>query len=930
MTCINKGQEPWLQKPNVLEPAFCPQPVPPEPCPPCDTPPCPSPFGPGCVGWEVGPNDCPAPPVNGEVVSPLFTGTLDIRWDDPAIQPHNGKFAILGVNIYRSDYSERGPFERLNAAPVGGTFYRDYTDNAFVENEVVDWDTSWLSRGEQANDRKWVFRVKHFPMVKRSGQSIAANSPMDVQLVINNQIIPVQAVFGPTGEVTLINVRGYNFATEQWIEPTLPLGPQTAVSISYYWNRNTVRTDLDHKIWYRLTTVARDPHSPTGFLETPLDYTEPITFRQVERLDYIWREAMRRNNWVLEQGGERVKVFIKKTSGDPCWCGRDPRTLEYMQQPDSRCHVCFVPGTLVRTETGYRPIEQIQVGDRVLASDGRFHSVTQTFETPFHGDLVALDTSVTTRPVLATPEHPFLVMRGAHEVSRSCGPKCDKYIERGDGNARSPDVRQLPSGRWHSRVQAQDARGSGRVTLGTFNTQEEALQAIACYKAERIPPGHSLEWDDAVNVTLKDWLVAKWSVVEEDQRDVRVPQMFTKNTHLGMERLGPEAFLLDEDFLWMVGLYLAEGSAATRAITFALHEDEHEYQQRVMGIFSRLGYNPSLYRNTSKGVAVHVSSTTLSEWFPAWLGAGCENKQIPEELMRLPAERLRALIKGIHDGDGSKRDREITQTSELLALQIAEILHRLGEQPTVRQQRSNVLTPAGNQRKTAFCVSWAEDTLQRNNRKGRWAFKGDVLTQVRRTERVPYCGPVYNLEVEGDHTYVVHGILTHNCFGTGFIGGYEGPYDIIVAPDDAERAVRQTPTGRYVDHLQDVWTGPSPMLTQRDFIVKQTNERYSVGPVRKPSARGNVMQQHFQMKYIEENDIRYKVPLFDTTALCWPETRCRPAVLQGGAWATEYPPLGPYPVGADYQQTPMQTEKENIPNEREQRGRTPVWENTQY
>jgi hypothetical protein len=153
---------------------------------------------------------------------------------------------------------------------------------------------------------------------------------------------------------------------------------------------------------------------------------------------------------------------------------------------------------------------------------------------------------------------------------------------------------------------------------------------------------------------------------------------------------------------------------------------------------------------------------------------------------------------------------------------------------------------------------------------------------------------------------------------------------MIIAPDDNDRAVRQSPTGRHLDHTQDVWTGPSPGLTQRDFIVKQTNERYSIGPVRKPSNRGNIMQQHFQIRYLDEQDIRYEIPLFDTTELNWPECRGRPAEAQGGAWQTEYPPLGPYPVGADYQQTPMATEKENIPDNREQRGRTPVYENITY
>ena len=507
MGCIDP-KEPWAGKANPVGPASCgpgPGPVPPPICP--DPPPSPGPFGPGCIGWDVGPNECPVAPINPQVVSPLFAGTMDLRWDNPGILAKNSKFPVLGVNIYRSDSSERGPYRRLNAAPVGGTFYRDFTDNVLVDNEVIDWDNQWLSRGEEANSRRWTFRTKNYPIVKNTPQAISANSPMDVQLTINNQIVPVHTVFGPTGEVTLINVRGFDFARQRWIEPVLPEGPQTPVLLTYRYNRNAVKTNLDKKIWYRITTVAADENSPTGFRETPLDFTESVTYRAIENLDYIWREAMRRNNWVLEQGGERVKVFIKKTSGVQCYCGRDPRNIDWGKQPDSRCE---------------------------------------------------------------------------------------------------------------------------------------------------------------------------------------------------------------------------------------------------------------------------------------------------------------------------------------------------------------------------------------------------------------------------------------KCFGTSFVGGYEGPYDMIVAPDDAPRAVAQTPHGRYVDHQYEVWTGPSPLLTMRDFVVKQTNERYSVGAVRKPSNRGNILQQHFEIRLLDEKDIRYKIPLFDTTELCWPECRGRPAVVQGGAWETEFPPEGPYPVGANYQQTPMETDKDNIPDEREQRGRTPVYENITY
>jgi hypothetical protein len=163
-----------------------------------------------------------------------------------------------------------------------------------------------------------------------------------------------------------------------------------------------------------------------------------------------------------------------------------------------------------------------------------------------------------------------------------------------------------------------------------------------------------------------------------------------------------------------------------------------------------------------------------------------------------------------------------------------------------------------------------------------------------------------------------------DCFGTGFLGGYEGPIDLIIAPDDAERAVRQTPNGRHLDHQYDTWTGPRPLLSQRDFIVKQTGERYSIGPVRRPAVRGLPLQQHFNVGYLDEQDIRYRVPVTGTQDLAWPETRyTRP---EEAPCVTS----DPYPVGFDYQAAPMGTESGKIPDGREIRGRTPVWQNITY
>jgi hypothetical protein len=447
-------------------------------------------------------------------------GTFDQRSET---WQNNSQWNIVGVNVYRSDTGERGPFFRLNDIPVGTNFFRDWTDNVYVEDEIVDWNSQWVSKGDTSNDRRWQFCVRSRSIVKAVGQAIHGNAPSDVRVTIDGVQVPVENVFGTTGVITLVNVPAYDLATERTFGPVLPKEDgSSAVLVSYHYNRNLVKTDLEHKakVFYRLTTVAVDASTPSGLTETPLGWSPPKSVMEVETTDYIWREAVRRNNWVLQQGGERVKLFIRRMTGVACPCRINERTGEYGQMP----------------------------------------------------------------------------------FGQGGGP-------------------------------------------------------------------------------------------------------------------------------------------------------------------------------------------------------------------------------------------------------------RLGQ-----------ATPLGGSIASATCTT---------------------------------------------------------CFGTGWVQGYEGPIDIIIAPDDAERRVAQTPIGRRLEHAYEVWTGPSPMLSQRDFIVKQTGERYSIGPVRRPSNRGLPLQQHFGIGYLDEQDIRYRVPVNGITELPWPMTRTTDE-------RTVCHDADPHPVGFDYQASTMETDKDNIPDEREQRGRTPVWENINY
>ena len=60
----------------------------------------------------------PLPPSNSFVTTPYINGILDIRWDNPLEVPENSQYAVLGVNIYRSENSECGPFTKINNSPI--------------------------------------------------------------------------------------------------------------------------------------------------------------------------------------------------------------------------------------------------------------------------------------------------------------------------------------------------------------------------------------------------------------------------------------------------------------------------------------------------------------------------------------------------------------------------------------------------------------------------------------------------------------------------------------------------------------------------------------------------------------------------------------------------------------------------------------------
>ena len=418
-------------------------------------------------------------------------------------------------------------------------------------------------------------------------------------------------------------------------------------------------------------------------------------------------QEFKRKNWVEQTGG--LPRFIKRIS----------KHLRKKGMTESHAiatavnvvkKMCFVPGTLVRTEFGYRPIEDVVVGDRVLTHTGRFQPVTAVMVRDYDAPLVRLRTP--NGVLRVTPEHPFLRSLTAREVTAE---RQHRSYRAGAGAGRTERVRRGPVEEWSL--------------------------------AAQLDPGDVLRVGTPVQV--RDLT----SVSIPTEQRVHAPRpVYGKSVATQTPYRGDSMFELTPEFLWALGLFIAEGSTSPSGAIWTLHFDETEYAERLRALFTGLNYPVRYQEYPERRMRnVIVGSRMLARWLADQCGKGSHNKHVPDALTLLPVEKMSHLVQGVMDGDGS--GDILGQTSSRLAQEMAEFARRKNLHPTL-----SVSTPEN--KRTIYTLSEVQYAHARRGEK-RGYFGNDV--RVLGTELEDYTGPVYNLSVAEDESYVVEGLVTHNC-----------------------------------------------------------------------------------------------------------------------------------------------------------------------
>lgn len=322
----------------------------------------PSPF-------EIQRPSLPIPPINAMVLPPYQKGMVDLRWDDPSTFTANSKFTILGVNIYRSD---AGEYYKLNDDPIGALFYRDQTIDVSVVDENVSnrFKTSWSMHHE------CILVPAHTPITKPSTNGALADSPNDVIFKINGTPLKVARVTGYTGDIELNTRRSHNIKTGKFVEPILPSIGVDTCTLSYSYTRSVLPTSTStRRTTYKVTTVAVDPFDSNETVESRLEDCNVLTVDRIEETDWIWSEAVKRNAWILDQGGERVKVFLRKFYGTRCLCWNPSH-----KQAENDCQTCLGTGWVGGYDGPYNIIIAPSDGAKTVTRDPRGLVTTHQYE----------------------------------------------------------------------------------------------------------------------------------------------------------------------------------------------------------------------------------------------------------------------------------------------------------------------------------------------------------------------------------------------------------------------------------------------------------------------------------------------------------------------------------------------------------------------
>lgn len=254
------------------------------------------------------------------------------------------------------------------------------------------------------------------------------------------------------------------------------------------------------------------------------------------------------------------------------------------------------------------------------------------------------------------------------------------------------------------------------------------------------------QWVDSQDLRVHDWVASTW----------------VQPTPLGV----------GYHFATALGYYLAEGNIVSQngkltEIQWTFHEDEsdlHEALAQALGHLSSARVRTYQYPDRSV-VSIRITDHRLAKEFSELAGHYARQKKLAASVLRWPIQDLEAMLEAHYQGDGTynQKDARLTHytASDDLAQQLFDILVKCGYVPSWQRVTNN----GGPQNREAVLtmnrISYKRQKTGKGN--GRRRFEARYMSKITKIEEREYEGPVYNLAVDNQESYVANGVVVHNC-----------------------------------------------------------------------------------------------------------------------------------------------------------------------
>ncbi|MCG2694256.1 DNA primase [Candidatus Parcubacteria bacterium] len=407
------------------------------------------------------------------------------------------------------------------------------------------------------------------------------------------------------------------------------------------------------------------------------------------------------------------------------------------------CFGCFPPGQKVKTPFGLHNIETIDTNHYVYSGEGEIRKVLANHKRNYEGDLISVKIRKLGREdVSLTSDHKLRIVR----------PKTKHY------KATKQFYRQCRD----------------------MVRQKKAIDLSSAIKRY----GEFLEIT-AGELKKDDFVLYPINTHVTDVRELNLKDYLNKERTFGpVVKQIPYKIKINNDILKLFGYWIAEGSNHRAYIRFSLGNHEEEFAKEITHLIKKIfGLEAKIYRRPNKhktGLEITACHSYLADIFENLCGKGAKNKHIPFIFQELPPERQKILVDAIFRGDGheytanrsNNKHKSITTISRILAEQTIDILLRNNFFPNLGMTKAKIDKSAVNH-KDAYVIYWSEEAKTQHN----FIYQSDNnvkfwILPIKEISRKEYSGPVYNLTVDKDHSFIATNFAVANCGEGGDIFGF--------------------------------------------------------------------------------------------------------------------------------------------------------------